>query len=410
VAVTAVSIPAPQASAARARGAYLAFLVFIFAVYSNIGILVPPLAKLAPGKLPIAVSAAALVWSCLLGGRRFRLGWQAGGAALFLFFALVMASPLWSVAPDMSWDAAAEGVKYLAAFIIAANVLDTRQRIRHAAAALALATLFPALGVIQSYLTGTNLIDGRPSWVGNFGNPNFLAYHLVMATPIALALREASRGTLRRLAWLGVVAVYAGGVLLTQSRGGALALAAVVGWWLLRSLARGRAAVGAALAVVAALLLSPISPLNREDTRANLSGAVDMSAQGRIDAWRSALRIAEDRPLGGVGAGAFVVGYDLYAPGDAGPARAAHNSFAMVAAEVGIPALLVFVIAILAAMLTLGRVARVAPRGSATVARGAQAALLGFIVCSMTGSYAFSWPLYFVLGMSAAMARRELAS
>jgi O-antigen ligase len=51
--------------------------------------------------------------------------------------------------------------------------------------------------------------------------------------------------------------------------------------------------------------MTPSSPLAREETQATLSGEVDASAQGRIDAWRTAERMVYANPLLGVGAGAF---------------------------------------------------------------------------------------------------------
>jgi putative inorganic carbon (hco3(-)) transporter len=405
-----VPIAFPQAS--RATVAYGAFLVFIFTVYSSAALLVPALEKIAPGKTVIAVAGLALAWSCGVGARPFILGRAAGGTALYLFFAVLVASPLWSSWADVTWAAVAESIKYLAAFVVAANVLDTRRRIRHAVAAIALASLFPAIGAIQRYLGGVDLVEGtRAAWLGVFGNPNFLAYHLVVSTPLALALREATpagphRGLIR-LGWLAVVGLYVVAILLTGSRGGAVGLAAVLLLWLVRSLARGRVAVGAAAAVLVALMMTPASPWGRAETQATLSGEVDASAQGRIDAWRTATRMVYDNPVLGVGAGAFIPAYERYAPGDAGPARTAHNSFAMVAAELGLPALGVFGFAIIGGLLATGRVARRAPPRSAAIARGLQTGLFGFVVCSLTGGYAFTWPLYFVLGLAAAITLRE---
>ena len=49
---------------------------------------------------------------------------------------------------------------------------------------------------------------------------------------------------------------------------------------------------------------------------------------------------------------------------------------------------------------------RAKPR-TAAMARGVQTAIFGFIACSLTGGYAFTWPLYFVLGAGAALVLRE---
>ncbi len=421
--VTATTRAAARGGEHTARGALCAFAAFVIAIYASAPQLVPPLARLNPGKTFIALAFAALLWSAVLCGRQLRLGTGAGGGALYLFFLLVLASPIWSLWPRLSLSAASESLKYAAGFFVAANVLDSPRRIRGGVMLLALASLMPAFGAIHSSITGAHLVEGtRAAWIGVFGNPNFLAYHLVVAVPLALAMREtepkasgsmARRHSLRTL-WLGVVAVLATGILLTESRGGTLGLGAVVLLWLARGLARGRIAVGAAAAVAVAIYMAPGGPWSRADTRATLAGEVDASAQGRIDAWRTAQRIVAARPFGGVGIGAFVVGYDRYAPGDAGPARTSHNSFVLIAAELGIPALAVFAAALALAFLSLGRAARAAaatapPAGAAPleapVIRGVQTALFGFVVCSLTGGYTFTWPLYFLFGLAAAIHR-----
>lgn len=415
------------APAGRAHLAYAAFLAFIVAVYSSAAVLIPALERVAPGQTLIALSLAALLWAVFWDRRPLRFGLAGGGAPLYLFFLLVAASPAWSIAPDVSTQATRESLKYLAAFVVAVNVLDDRDRARGALAAIVLASLFPAIGAIRSYATGQNLVEGtRAAWLGVFANPNFLAYHLVVSTPLALALREdvprEARGrALRRAAWLTAVAIFVVAVFLTGSRGGALGLGAVLLLWLLRDLARGRAAVGATLTVGIAVVMTPGGPWDRAETQATLHGEVDQSAQGRIDAWRTATNIVEKRPALGVGAGAFVLAYDRYAPGDAGPARTAHNSFLMIAAELGLFALGLYAAALGAAFFALGRLARKRrASGDATAGRpgesggalerGVQTALFGFVVTSITGGYAFTWPVYFLLGIGAALvaiAKRE---
>ncbi len=408
----AVPLPRIRVDADRATGAYFAFLAFIFVIYSMLPVLVPATDALAPGKVVIALAALGLAWSCILGGRHFRVGNVAGGPLFYAFFAIVILSPLWSVWPKLSLDTAGESVKFIAGFIVALNVLDTRKRIRTAIAVMVLCSLFPAIGALLNYVRGVNLVEGtRAAWIGSYGNPNYVAYFMVVSTPLALALREtAPRHSLQRWMWLAIVGIMAVAVFATGSRGGFLGLAAVVALWFARGLVKGRIAIGVFCALLAAVFLTPTSPLSREDTHENLSGQVDASAQGRIDAFRVAVNMVEANPIVGVGAGAFVVAYDKYAPGDAGPARAAHNSFALVAAELGLPALILFCCAIAAAFLALGRVARAAPWRAATMARGVQTALFGFCVCSMVGGYAFSWPLFFCAGIAAAIVLRERRS
>jgi hypothetical protein len=73
-----------------------------------------------------------------------------------------------------------------------------------------------------------------------------------------------------------------------------------------------------------------------------------------------------------------------------------------VAAEVGVPALVLFVTALWLSYRAMGRTAARAPE-DAPLAHGVQTSLVGFSICSLTGAYAFSWPLYFILGLAAAI-------
>src|SRR5262249_18447683 len=127
-------------------------------------------------------------------------------------------------------------------------------------------------------------------------------------------------------------------------------------------------------------------------------------AMGRIWTLKAGLRMTYAHPWGGVGAGSFIPQFASYAPLEAPPGMAPHNSFVQVMAENGIFALAAFVTALACAVAASARAARAAPHLGAAAA-GLQAALLGFVLSSMTGGIALSWPLYWVLGLSAALPR-----
>jgi O-antigen ligase len=400
----AQSVPVAVEVPGRARAAYVTFLVFIVSIYVALPQLIPQVAGLNTGKLLIGVAVAALAWSCLLEGRRLRLGLGAGGGMLYLFFAMAGISAIGSLSPEASSDELGEALKYLVGFLLAANVLDTRDRVRQAMAAIVIASLVPALGGILTYLQGI-VIEERGIWIGPFRNSNFLAYHLVVSVPLALALREevSTKQTwwaARRAFWLGALVVLCAGVLVTASRGGALGLLTVIGLWFVRNLLAGRIAIGVIGAAIVAVVAAPTNPLSRADTAETLSGKVDLSSKGRLDAWRTGMRMVWAHPGTGVGAGAFVGAYERYAPGDAESARSAHNSYVMIAAELGLPALAAFLITIGLAMLAMGR-------RQDRLARGLQTGLFGYLVCSLTGGFAFTWPLYFMLGAAAALGRKD---
>ena len=121
-------------------------------------------------------------------------------------------------------------------------------------------------------------------------------------------------------------------------------------------------------------MAAPTNPLSRADTAQTLSGQVDLSSKGRLDAWRTGMHMTWAHPATGIGAGAFVNAYNQFAPGDAEKARSAHNSYVMIAAELGLPALVAFLTTIGLAMLAMGR------RNQDLLCRGVQSGLFGYLV------------------------------
>lgn len=390
----------------KAQTAYVALLIYVVLVYLNPGTLFfegsdVGIAKIAAG---IALGGIGLAW--LLFDRPLTVG-GATGLLLAGHFAIVGASAAWSLWPSMTIETFLDGLKYLAIFVVIVNVVDSPKRATLLLHVLALATLIPAIGTINSWAHGEHLVeDGRATWIGIFGNPNDLAYHLDVGMALALGGRELSSRRWLRLAYLGALAVMASALLLTQSRGGLIAAGAVFGLWGIRGLKRGRTLVGVAAMIALAIWIGPDATWQRAET--TMSYKEDASAQGRIDAWRTGVNVLLGRPFTGVGAGAFPLAWPEFAPGDAGAPRTAHNTFVQVSAETGLPSFALFCGAIAVVVIGLGRaggerIDREERERFSTVARSVQVGLGGFIVCSLTGGLAYSWPLYFLLGLGASL-------
>ena len=78
---------------------------------------------------------------------------------------------------------------------------------------------------------------------------------------------------------------------------------------------------------------------------------IDPSALGRLQAWQAGLKMVRAHPVFGVGPLNFLPEFGKYFPGF--HARVAHNAFVALAAESGIPSLLLFVAFITAAIVDL---------------------------------------------------------
>jgi len=182
-----------------------------------------------------------------------------------------------------------------------------------------------------------------PILVSDTANPNVMAGSLVIFFPIILGLclfgwkhlrwYEAS---LSMLALLSIAAILA----LTQSRGGLIALVAVLmvmallrwRWgWILSIL--GISTVGA---IIAWIGVTPV--LNAVFSSATLGGI-----EGRLEVWSRAVYMIQDFPFTGVGMGSFTKVADLLYPFflyEPGKVEHTHNLFLQIAVDLGIPGLI----------------------------------------------------------------------
>jgi O-antigen ligase len=196
----------------------------------------------------------------------------------------------------------------------------------------------------------------------------------------------------RALGFAGVAACIAG-IIATHSRGGSIGLGVAVLVFALMSRRKALAGVAALVALSGVLLFAPRSFWQRNETLAGYDQ--DLSIEGRWEAWQVAGRVLRERPLTGVGEGAFLAAWSQYAPIDSdrlfGHRYVAHNLVLEVAGELGIPGALALLAFIFCAFWSAWR-ARDGELGGE--ARAVFAALSGYVVCQMFSGYSLSWFLY----------------
>jgi putative inorganic carbon (HCO3(-)) transporter len=247
---------------------------------------------------------------------------------------------------------------------------------------------------------------------------NYLATILVLLVPLAFTLAWQQRDPARRLLWLGAGLLLVVMVFLTSSRGGFVGLlaAGVVFVYRRRGLA-GAAVV--LLALIVSVLVLPtdvgsraLATLFQDDSR--LPPGLEVSNRAHVALFWAALRMIGDNPLFGVGPLNFKSLSTVYTGLNQG--NIAHNSFLEIAAELGLPVLIVFLMLLAATFRTLGRVARL--RGGPEVrelagwAEGLRSGLLGFLVagCFISAQYEkILWVTIFVAIAVGDVARRRVA-
>lgn len=187
---------------------------------------------------------------------------------------------------------------------------------------------------------------------GPFINPSFFAGYLVIALPITLGVYlVARRAALVTLAGIGfVVDVLA--LMLTGAKFGIIAAVAALGIFFLlaiftKSLRRARFMRLLLICVVVTPLLILFSAPVRSRIQAAESGGSQVhSTLFRVYTWKATLDMIEDQPWLGVGPGGYAINYREYTI--AGYAANAHNSYLQLAAENGVPALIAFLLLLMA--------------------------------------------------------------
>jgi len=291
---------------------------------------------------------------------------------LVLFLGHTFMSTMLGLAPDYAWPFWVEFLKAaVVSYLIVVLVTD--------AVSLRLVLLIIALSLgLEAAKQGWAEIvrhPGAPNMnpLPMLGDNNGVAVGMLMLVPVLTALAATARTKYERLfhRFLALGVLYRG--IVTYSRGGFLACVALALCYLIRSPKRLPALAGL---LVGAMVILPVLPdafwermstirppdAEAATTEATASGD-ETSALARLHFWHVAVRMANDRPLVGVGFNSFNQTYDRYDDhdGEFGRGRSVHSAWFGLLAELGYPGLLLFLAQLVLAFLGCWR-ARAAAR------------------------------------------------
>jgi O-antigen ligase len=300
--------------------------------------------------LPLAKVAFAIVLIAAFKGRggvsTVRLWTIDLARALALFAVLVVVSLIFSVWISNSFSfITGPFVTLVLGFFVAVKMLNRWCDIATVLKAFAVVGVILAAEALAGYSGGRAVVESSY-------DTNDLAYVLMGVLPIALAFGVTRSGALR-VFWYGVAGFIAMAGLLTQSRGGLLALAAIVVLLVIKPLRNPSAAVGsrllggllprALLAVILSLAAWTQLPVDaqhrlgllfslKDDYNTNLS-----EEGGRSAIWKRNVIAGLKRPIGyGVATFEFV---DFKS---GGRYKAAHNSVIQIFVELGVVGLVLW--------------------------------------------------------------------
>ncbi|MDF1730778.1 MAG: O-antigen ligase family protein [Minwuia sp.] len=270
-----------------------------------------------------------------------------------------------------------------------------------------------ALVALQNKSAGIGLVEGTRVTIGRdigsmLGDPNDLSLVLLFGAGWALAAADtAGLGRMLRIGGMVIFVLIACAIVATQSRGGLLGIAAVIGVFASRRV-KSKLLLGTAGVLAMAVLFAVAGIDDRQSGGAHEEG-IDESAMGRIYAWQAAIGMALAKPLFGVGLDNFYFNYYLFSPHWDGKNHAVHSTWFGVIAETGIVGFAAFATMVVTLGLSAFRVrdALLARSDIPPVMRAAGSALVGgftgFCVSGTFLTQGFVWPIYVMLALAIAL-------
>jgi O-antigen ligase len=419
------SIAAPGLFAGvKSSVSFLAFLAYILAITTY---------RLPIGSLAITVGLAGLV----LQSEPRRFPWMLAWFGAFILWAAI--GYVHTTYPLRTWDGLVALAKLWAIVLVGVNALRSRAQIRlFSVFFLACFALYPLRGAFENYLLYKYTLFGRAIWNGAFENPNDLAAFALLQLAMVAALLSLERlWWVRRGAQIGLMLLPLL-ILMTQSRGGLLALTVftaccVAGQWQhLRTMfdtGRRIRLVALSLAVVAVVVVfAPEGVWKRAAGLKHLTNTEQLnkvdsegSARQRWEIWRVATKIIREHPVLGVGVSAYPLAHAAYARGEefdpiAEGERDTHSTILNLLAETGVPGTILLLGLLGSVAVRAERVRRECKRRSPELAMPLfflEVGLVAFLVAGIFGSFEYLSFLYIHLTMlwvTVELTRRELDS
>lgn len=372
--------------------AFIGFLIYIFVVVTY---------RLGIGSAAVGLALLGTVF------QKARFRFPPFLVLLFGSFVWATFGGLQSVYGPVVNEALIDRFKVCLVAMVAVNALRTGRQVRFFMTFLLVSyMLFPIRSVLVNYLRGYTEF-GRAVGPAIYANSNDLAALALLALAVALAVVSLERrpGPVRWGAMASVVALIVT-ILLTKSRGGFLAMAVMLGPTTLGLVRRKpRTLIPIAVLVTLVAVLTPASTWDRFlalklTTRAEEINRFDTegSAKERFEILRTAVRITSDHPVFGIGLGAYPLANRDYSPRIG--FMDTHNTYLNLAAEVGIPGLLLFLVLVWTVLRRSRRIRRQL-RGSspdlAQAQRWLEMGLVSYLTAGIFGSFSkLAFPYVFM--------------
>jgi probable O-glycosylation ligase (exosortase A-associated) len=255
----------------------------------------------------LIVGAATLV-AVLISRERWRFPFTPVTITLIALTLWMNVTTAFALYPEAAWTQWEKVMKVLFMVFVTILVMQTRERIQWLVGVTVASIAFYGVkgGIYTFSRGGQGMVLGPPG--GFIAERNTIALAIIMVVPLMLYLLSIASKRWIRVALAIAIALCAVAAIGSYSRGALLAIVAMGALVWLKS--HKKTAVTLLLAVIApiVLMLMPSQWFERMGTIETYQE--DSSVMGRINAWRFAFSLANDRPI--LGGGFEVFNQDAY--------------------------------------------------------------------------------------------------
>ena len=310
--------------------------------------------------------------------------------------------------PATAWETFNDPfIKAVAIFVVLVNVVRNRRRLMQMMWLSFGIGIYLGTWALQDYVEGKFTVESYRVAVtevkGIFGNPNEMALHFVMMTPITLCLALATKSKIWKVVYFAATVLFILANMVTYSRGGFLGLLAVAATlaWKLGRKHKVETAIGAVVAGTIAILAAPGNYGLRMISIFVPSLDPVGSSDARQELLTRSLLVSARNPWG-IGIGNF--------PIVATQNHQSHNAFTQVTSELGVAGFVAYMIFMIAPFRRLRAIERRQFDAGELdwfyyVSIGLQASIVGYWVSSFFASVAYNWFIYYLLAYAVAFRR-----
>ncbi len=286
-------------------------------------------------------------------------------------------------------------LEYSLLFVIAATSLDRKPIARRSFYTVIVAVTITCLNGIYQYFAGVDLLRHRTLTPhdylrrisSSFVHPNDLGSYILIASVILIAFILLWRVHLKkRLLLLIPFVISMAALYLTKSRGAWMAFIAAV---LTLGALINKKTIAAFLAIL--LVVFIMLPYSVQEHIFSLADAKSGTTWERLMLWKGTINMIREHPLLGFGVNTYSRNFPKFKPPEYPDVRYTHNSYLHMAAEIGIPGILLYLIFLVSVlMFSLVGIYRMADDDRKVLAIGLFAGLVGFTFNCVVDTHLYS--------------------